>query len=151
MIRLQVPGFYDSDKGGPRWGDSQIIDDGKNYDVIDGYCGIGTTHLLDTLEERKILRPRLYITHAHYDHYYGIREIMRSKDFKPSALYGPALDSYGDVSSEVRSNKQALKDIYAEAKAKKIPIVYLKNGDKIVHGDIKFTVFQYISNKYDGT
>ena len=150
MIRLQVPGFYNSDKGGPRWGDAQIFDDGKNFDVIDGYCGVGTTHLLDTLEERKILKPNLYITHPHYDHYYGIREIIRSKDFKPSKLYGPSLDSYGDVSSEVRSNKQALKDIYAEAKAKKIPIVYLKNGNKIVHGDIKFTVFQNTSNKYDG-
>lgn len=43
MIRICIPGFQNSDSGGPRWGDAQIIDDGKNYEVIDGYCGVGAT------------------------------------------------------------------------------------------------------------
>ena len=29
MIRICIPGFHDNDTGGPRWGDAQIIDDGK--------------------------------------------------------------------------------------------------------------------------
>ena len=57
MIRLHVPGFYNSDKGGPRWGDAQIIDDGKNFEVIDGYCGNGTTRLISRLKDRKIKSP----------------------------------------------------------------------------------------------
>ena len=150
MIRLHVPGFFDSDKGGPRWGDATILDDGKYFLVIDGYCGVGTTHLIDALKARGIKSPYLFITHPHYDHYYGIREIIRNKYFTPKGLIVPYLSSYGDVSSEVRSNKQALQSIINEAKAKGIKIKYVKNGDKCKYGDIEFTVYQNTSGKYDG-
>ena len=150
MIRLHVPGFFDSDKGGPRWGDATILDDGKYFLVIDGYCGVGTTHLIDALKKRNIKSPYLFITHPHYDHYYGIREIIRNKYFTPKGLIVPYLSSYGDVSGEVRSNKQALQGIINEAKAKGIKIKYVKNGDKCKYGDIEFTVYQNTSGKYDG-
>ena len=57
MIRLHVPGFSASDfRNYPardmRQGDATIIDDGKNFEVIDGYCDKGTDHLIDALKAR---------------------------------------------------------------------------------------------------
>ena len=150
MIRLQCIGLYPSDFGsGTRLGDAQIIDDGKNYEVIDGYCGKGSDRLISTLKERKIKSPNLYITHPHYDHYYGIRQIIRDGWFKPKRLYTPNPDSYGDVSSDVRGNKQALRDIISEAKSKGIPVTYLRNEQNVKHGEIKFTVYQDTTCKYN--
>ena len=63
MIRICIPGFSTSDSGGPRWGDCTIIDDGTNYEIIDGYCGVGTTRLIKRMKKRKILQPYLYISH----------------------------------------------------------------------------------------
>lgn len=152
MIRLQCIGLYESDfSGGTRLGDAQIIDDGKNYEVIDGYCGKGADRLISVLKERKIKSPNLYITHPHYDHYDGIRKIIRDSWFKPKRLYTPNPESYGDVSSEVKGNKQALKNIISEAKNKGIPVTYLKNEQKISHGDIKFTVYQDTTCKNEGS
>lgn len=149
MIRLHVPGFT-SGAGGPRWGDAQIIDDGKYFEVIDGYCGEGTDRLISALKARKITRPFLYITHPHYDHYFGVRKIIRDSYFTPKKLFVPDPESYGDVSGEVRGNKSALRNIISEAKSKGIPVTYLRNGDRIVHGDIKFTVYQDTECTYDG-
>ena len=69
MIRLHIPGFYNSDSGGPRWGDATIITDDKgNADVIDGYCGIGATRLISILKKRNIKKPYLHISHAAHFH-----------------------------------------------------------------------------------
>lgn len=152
MIRLQCIGLYASDfSGGTRLGDAQIIDDGKTYEVIDGYCEKGADRLISTLKERKIKSPNLYITHPHYDHYDGIRRIIRDSWFKPKRLYAPNPESYGDVSGEVKGNKQALKNIISEAKNKGIPVTYLKNEQKISHGEIKFTVYQDTTCKNEGS
>ena len=149
MIRLHVPGFL-SGKGGPRWGDAQIIDDGKRYIVIDGYCGEGTINLLSALKARKIKSPYLIITHPHYDHYYGIRQIIRSSYFAPKKLFVPDPESYKDVSGEVKGNKQALKAVIAEAKEKGIPVSYLRNEQKLTIGEIKMVVYQNTEVGYDG-
>lgn len=155
MIRLHVPGFL-SGKGGPRWGDAQIIDDGKRYLVIDGYCGEGTSILVSALKERKIKTPYLFITHPHYDHYYGIRQIIRAKDdkgnwvFTPKKLFVPDPESYKDVSSEVKGNKQALRNVIAEAKARGIPVSYLRNEQKLTIGEIKMVVYQDTVVGYNG-
>jgi len=149
MIRLHVPGFL-SGKGGPRWGDAQIIDDGKRYIVIDGYCGEGTTNLISALKARKIKSPYLFITHPHYDHYYGIRQIIRDSYFTPKKLFVPDPESYKDVSGEVKSNKQALKAIIAEAKEKGIPVSYIRNEQKLTIGETKMVVYQNTVVGYDG-
>ena len=152
MIRLQCIGLYGSDfsKENTRLGDAQIIDDGTYYEVIDGYCGKGADRLISVLKERKIKSPNLYITHPHYDHYDGIRRIIRDSWFKPKRLYTPNPESYGDVSGDVRGNKSALKNIISEAKSKGIPVTYLKDGQNVSHGDIKFTVYQDLTEGYDG-
>lgn len=149
MIRLHVPGLLSS-AGGPRWGDAQILDDGKYHLVIDGYCGQGTTNLIAALKARKIKTPYLFITHPHYDHYYGIRQIIRDSYFSPKKLFVPDPESYKDVSSEVKSNKQALYNIIAEAKNKGIPVSYLRNEQNLTVGEIKFTVYQDTVVGYTG-
>lgn len=150
MIRICVPGFYDSDSGGPRWGDAQIIDDGTNFEVIDGYCGVGTPRLIKYLKAREIKAPYLHISHAHYDHYYGIRQIINDSYFEPRGLYCYDPNTLGDVSANVRENKRVLKSIIAEAKAKGVPVTYLENEDKITHGDIKIEVYRNTAITYRG-
>lgn len=144
MIRLNVPGFFDSDfsGGNTRLGDAQIFDDGKYYFVIDGYCGAGTTRLIAHLKERKIKNPYLLITHAHYDHYYGIREIIRDSYFKPKAIYCYDPDSLTAHNSDIASNISALKGIISEAKAKGYRVRYLKNGEKFHIGDMQIEIYR---------
>lgn len=143
MIWGNIPGFYNSDSGGPRWGDCEIIqDDFGNVEIIDGYCGVGTTRLIKRLKEWKIKSPYLYITHAHYDHYYGIRKIINDGYFKPKALYCYDPKTLTAHTNAIQDNITALTAIIKEAKVKNIPVIYLKNGDKIQHGDIKFTVYR---------
>ena len=144
MIRLQAVGLYGSDfgSGETRLGDATIIDDGKYYEVIDGYCGKGTTRLINTLKARGIKAPYLYITHAHYDHRYGIRAIIKDTWFSPKALYCQKPSTLTAYNSDVKGDIDALKTVIKETQARKIPVIYLNNGDKIVHGDIKFTVYR---------
>lgn len=151
MIRLHVVGLYASDvsKNSPRNGDATIIDDGTNFEVIDGYCGKSTTRLIAMLKKRKIFRPYLHISHAHYDHYYGIRQIIRDKAFTPKALYCYDPSVLANVSSAVASDRAALKNLISEAKARHIPVIYVDNGDTIRHGDIKILVYRD-KPKYNG-
>lgn len=151
MIRLQVIGLYASDfgSGETRLGDAQIIDDGKNYEVIDGNCGKGTTRLINALKTRGIKTPYLYLTHPHYDHRYGIRQIIKDSYFAPKALYCQNPSSITAHNSDIKGDIDALETIINEAKARKIPVIYLSNGDKVTHGEIKFTVYRE-NNKYMG-
>lgn len=144
MIRLQAIGLYASDfsGGNTRLGDATIIDDGKNFEVIDGGCGKCTDRLISALKARGIKNPYLHISHPHYDHRYGIRKIINDSYFKPKALYCQNPDSITAHNSNVKSDIDALRTVIREAKAKGIKVVYLNNLDKIVHGEIKFTVYR---------
>ena len=144
MIRIHIPGFFNSDfsGGNTRLGDAQIIDDGKNYEVIDGNCGAGTDRLIKALKARGIKTPYLHISHAHYDHRYGSRKIINDSYFKPKALYCQDPDTITAHNSDVKSDIDALRTVIREARAKDINVVYLNNLDKIVHGDIKFTCYR---------
>ena len=158
MIRLHVPGFFDGDFSGDntRLGDAQIIDDGKNFEVIDGYCGNGTTRLISRLKARGIKSPYLHISHAHGDHDEGIRKIINLKEdgkyvFTPRGLYcyDPDVLKPGLSNSEIKSDYNYLKTIIAEAKARKIPVTYVGHGSRIDHGDIHIRVFRYAPT-YEG-
>lgn len=151
MIRLQAVGLYSSDfgSGETRLGDATIIDDGKNYEVIDGYCSKGATRLISMLKTRGIKNPYLHMSHFHWDHYDGIHKIIKDTWFKPRALYCQNPDSVTAHNASIKGDIDAVRTIIKEAKAKKIPVVYLKNGDRIVHGEIKFTVYR-MEPKYTG-
>ena len=108
----------------------------------DGNCGKGTDRLISALKARGIKNPYLHISHPHYDHRYGIRRIINDSWFKPRALYCQNPDSIKAYNGAVKSDIDALRTVIKEAKARGITVVYLKNGDRIVHGDIKFTVYR---------
>lgn len=150
MIRFNIIGFKKSDSGGPRWGDCTIIDDGSNYLVIDGYMGIGATRLISRLKKLGIKNPVLFISHAHLDHYKGIREIINDGYFVPRTLYMYDPDSlYFRASTDVMNEIETMKAIVNEAKKRGIPVKYLKNGDHVAYGDIKFDVYR-VQPSYKG-
>ena len=79
----------------------------------------------------------------------GIKKIINDSWFKPRALYCQNPDSITAHNSSIKGDIDAVRTIIKEAKARNIPVIYLKNGDKIVHGDIKFTVYRD-NPKYTG-
>ena len=151
MIRIYIPGFSsaDNEKEGPRFGDSTVVM-AEYVDVIDGYCGIGTTRLIRFLKNRNINAPYLHITHPHYDHYYGIRKIIKDKWFKPKGLYCQDPDTIDDVSEDVKSNKRTLRAIISEAEARGIPVIYVTNGSTIKHGSVNIKVYRDTDVTYKG-
>lgn len=152
MLRVNIPGFSANQKGGPRWGDATIMDDGKNYLVIDGYCGIGTTNLINRLKAQKIKSPYLFLSHAHYDHYFGLRKIINDSYFTPKCFYcydPSTLNS--SFSSSVRSEINTLKAIIADAKKRNIPVKYLKHGQKLTIGDFKIYVYRKQPSKAENS
>jgi metal-dependent hydrolase (beta-lactamase superfamily II) len=114
MIRFNIIGFQKNDPDPPRWGDCTII---NNNLIIDGYGGIGTTRLLERLKKLRVKTPILFISHAHYDHYNGIRKIINDSYFTPQALYMYDPDSLdASASSDVRYEINKMKTIMDEAK-----------------------------------
>ena len=147
MIHIYAPGLGHPSKQ-TRYGDGQIINDGTHYLVIDGFCGTGTTILMKKLKQWKVKSPVLAISHAHYDHDYGILQIIRDSYFTPEALWCPDPASLkvglsnNKGSNAVRSDIEYLNKIIKEAKEKDIPVKYLKHNQSIKLGDIKFKVFR---------
>ena len=147
MIHIYIPGLGKSSKQ-TRYGDGQIINDGTNYLVIDGFCGKGTTILINKLKQWKVKNPILAISHAHYDHNYGIYEIIKDPYFQPKCLYCYNPDSLtaglnnNKGSREVQFDIDYLKKIIQQAKKRGIPVFYLTHNQTVIHGDIKFKVFR---------
>lgn len=149
MIRGYVLGF--SKPSQPiRYGDAELIQStrGKYNLLIDGYCGKGTNKLIVYLKKRKIKNLYLALSHAHYDHWYGLREIIRDPYFNvkclycydPNTLKGGLRNNKGSIS--VREDIEGLENLIEEAKAKGIKVIFLKHGDKITLGDIKINIYR---------
>ena len=151
MINLKAVGLYASDFSGgeTRLGDAQIITDGTNYEVIDGYCDRGATRLISVLKSAGIRSPYLHISHSHYDHRDGIDKILSDPWFTPKGLCCQDPDSITAHNSSIRSDINALRNIIAKAKKKNIPVTFLDNEQKVEHGEIKFTVYRAYP-KYTG-
>lgn len=149
MIRCYIPGFTRPTKE-VRYGDVQVlIDERKRIClVIDGGCGKGTDKLISYLKRRKLYKVYLAVSHAHYDHTYGIRKIINDDDFIVLGLYCYDPDSLkkglsnNKGSNEVRDDIANMKTLLSEAKVKKIKIKYLEHGDKVTLGSIKFNVYR---------
>lgn len=148
MIKFYVPGFPRPNSADDRRGDAQVISDGKNHLVIDGYCDDGTDKLISYLKASKMTTVYGLISHWHYDHYHGIEEIIKSSAFKMETLYCPDPASLNGglngtrYSGEVKSEINAGNRIVNRAKAKGIRVVYLKTGDVVQIGEIRFKVWR---------
>lgn len=147
MIRSVVLGFNKPNRE-DRHGDCEIITNGKYNLVFDGYCDEGTDKVLSYLKRMKMNEVYLFLTHAHYDHYYGLRKIIRDTYFTVKAFYcyDPATLEAGlsnnKGSKAVQSDINALKNIITECKERGIKVVYLVHKNKLEFGDIKIQVFR---------
>ena len=147
MIRGWIPGYSMTNKE-QRYGDVEVIISGNYCLIIDGGCEQATDKLIAYLKKNGIKKVYLLLTHAHYDHYYGLRKIIRDSYFQvqyfycydPKSLEGGLRNNKG--SKEVKSDIADLKNIIKECNDKKIKVKYLKHKDKIALGDIKFQVFR---------
>ena len=121
MISIKALGMYSSDFSGSetRNGDTQIVTDGKYYDVIDGGCDRYATRLIAHLKANNIRDPYLHISHPHHDHRDGINKILSDTWFTPRALYCQDPDSITGHNSSIRSDINALKAIIAKAEKRK--------------------------------
>lgn len=86
MLHIYMPGLGKPSQPN-RYGDGQIVTDGTNYLIIDAFCGVGTDLFIKKIKQWKIKSPILAISHAHYDHAYGILKIIRDSYFTPKILY----------------------------------------------------------------
>lgn len=146
MLRGFVFGFARPKKE-ERYGDAELIQ-GKVNLLIDGYCGEAARKLISYLKKRKIKDLYLLATHIHYDHVDGLAQIVRDGYFNVKAIYcyDPVTLKTGlrnnKGSRAAREDIEAFENFITEAKAKGIKVVYLKHGDKVTLGDIKFKVYR---------
>ena len=154
MIRSWIPGYSMSGKM-QKYGDVEVIISGDYCLIIDGGCEESTDKLISYLKRNKIKKVYLLLSHAHWDHYYGLRKILRDNYFEvqtfycydPKTLEGGLRNNKG--SKEVRSDISALNGIISECKNKKIKVQDLKHKDKVALGDIKFQVFRKQPSKVE--
>lgn len=149
MIRGWIVGF-DRPSKETRHGDSTVFIDDKNKIcfIIDGGCDECATALIKYLKRNGIKKVYLLLSHPHYDHADGLKKIIRDDYFTvlafycydPKTLEGGLRNNKG--SKAVREDIDYLNRIISEAKNKKIPVKFLKHGDKIELGDIKFKVYR---------
>lgn len=146
-IRSWVCGF-DMPNKETRYGDVEVIRSGKYTLVIDGGCDRATDALISYLKRNKIKEVWLLLTHAHYDHWYGLKKILEDNGFivkrfycyDPKSLEGGLRNN--QPSESVRDDINGLKNIIQKCKDKGIKVTYLKHKDKVTLGDIKFQVFR---------
>lgn len=149
MIKSWIASFPKPDKE-ERLGDCQVFFDTENKIclVIDGGCGAQVTRLVAYLKKNGYNKVYLLLTHPHYDHGHGLRKIIQDSYFTvveffcydPDTLKGGLRDN--DGSDSVREDIDYLKKIINEAKDSGAKVTYLKNGNKIELGDIKFIVYR---------
>ena len=149
MIRGWIAGFNRPSRE-TRYGDSTVLIDDKNKIcfIIDGGCGECATALIKYLKRNGIKKVYLLLSHPHYDHADGLKKIIRDDYFTvlafycydPKTLEGGLRNNKG--SKAVREDIDYLNRIISEAKNKKIPVKFLKHGDKVELGDIKFKVYR---------
>ena len=147
MLRGYILGFKKPDKE-TRYGSAELIISKTHNLLIDGYCEEGANSLIAYLKKRKLKELYIAATHTHYDHTDGIRKIIKDSYFVIKTLfcYDPKTLEAGlgtnRGSVKARKDMNSLISLINEAKARGIKVVYLKHGDKVELGDIKFNVYR---------
>ena len=149
MIRCYIPGFKRPSKEENRYGDTQVLTDGKYTLVIDGMCGTGATKLITWLKKNKKQKVWLLITHWHDDHFVGIEKILNDSYFKPQMLICPNptwLDPglKGPAAKTVQACINDGNRIVALAKKKKIPVKFPVSGSAYKFGELKFKLYKQL-------
>ena len=146
MIRGYIPGFARPARE-TRYGDAQVITDGRYTLVIDGMCGEGASKLIRWLKKNGHRKLWLLITHWHDDHFAGIERIMKDDFFQPQRLYcpnpawlKPGIGGYhtGDVEECMADGER----IVALAKKKRVPVTFPISGSSYKLGQIRFKLYK---------
>ena len=149
MIKSWIPSFGKPNKE-TRYGDTQVFIDTKNdiCFIIDGGDGECASRLVSYLKKNNIKEVYLLLTHPHSDHGDGLRKIIKDSYFTVLCFYCYDPDSLkvglrnNRGSDSVREDIDYLNRMISEAKSRNIKVEYLKHGDKIQLGDIKFNVYR---------
>lgn len=144
MIRILIPELRSTDvsQKNTRSGDNTIIRSGNTCLVIDNYNGTAGKRVVEYLVEQGMVRNDLIVSHPHPDHIDGIDRIIADKRFSPRSLSCQDPDSIdAGFSSEAAYYVKRLRNTISAAKNKGIPVVYLRDGNRISRGDISFTVY----------
>lgn len=144
-----IPSYVSLGKDDRR-GDGLILHSDTGYTlIVDGFDGSSpTAKMITWLKDRKITDLYLLLTHPHYDHYSGLRMIMRNGGFKIKRFYcyDPETIRHGIGSSangkSVKEDYDNLKSIISQAKGCGAEVVYLKKDDSVTLGDIRFKVWR---------
>lgn len=154
MLWLHVPGFSKPDKE-TRYGDGAVLTDFSNWLVIDAFMSTGKQRIIKFLKDNGVKDPFLFDSHPHCDHGNGLLDIINDTFFTPRAFYcydpeslRPGLRNNAG-SKEVKKDIDYLYELINVAKKRKIPVVYLKDGVNIKHGDIQCKVFRRQPNRVE--
>ena len=155
MIRGYIPGFARPTRE-TRYGDAQVITDGKSTLVIDGMYGEGTKKLIRWLKKNGYRKLWLLITHWHDDHFVGIEQILKDDYFQPQRLIcpNPAWLKPGVGGYYSDNVIECINDgirIVALAKKKKVPVTFPVSGSSYTLGEIRFKLYKQQPKKVDKT
>lgn len=146
MIRGYIPGFP-RPKNETRYGDAQVLTDGKYTLVIDGMIGTGANKLIKWLKDNGKKNVWLLVTHWHDDHFWGTEKILGDSYFSVKQLICPnpkwlevGLGGYWE-----KDVKECIADgnrIIALAKKKGVKINHPVSGSKYKLGSIVFKCYK---------
>lgn len=142
MIRVHAPEIVAADLGdGTRVGANLTIEDADYVLCIDGRCGPAASRVVKRLDSRDKIKI-LLLTHAHYDHGDGIeKEIDKNSDIRALICQDPATLNK-KYSTEAKGNVEYLERIIGKAKAKKIKVIYARDGEFFKYGNIEFVTYR---------
>lgn len=144
MIRIFIPEIRASETtvNDSRCGDCTIFESKDITLVADNYKSAAGKRVVEYLYEQGRRSPDLLASHPHNDHIDGIDRIIADKRFSPRSLFCQDPESIdAGFSSEVAYHQRKLRSTINAAKNRDIPVVYLRNGNRISLGDISFTVY----------
>lgn len=149
MLQGYLPKFtLPSRTSDDRHGDGvAIICDGEVL-LIDGFeGGEPTNRMMDWLEANNVKEiDKALLTHAHWDHFNGLKIIERDDRFHIKVLYcyNPETLRHGvDNSENGRSVKSDIAEMYNFINVMKehgTNVIYVDDGDKITVGDVSFDI-----------
>lgn len=141
MIRVYAPAIDPRDLGGwTRVGANLQVSDAEYLVSIDGRCGDAADRVAEQIkgvDKNKIL----ILSHSHWDHRSGIAKSLDMDKIAVFICQDPA-SLNKKYSDEARVDIEALEKLIARAKAKKVPVIYAKDGQEFKYGAIKFTTYR---------
>lgn len=143
MIRVFAPAIDPRDLSGTkstRVGANLQVSDAEYLVSIDGRCGDAADRVAEQIKGIK-KKKILILSHSHWDHRSGIGKSIDMDKIAVFICQDPA-SLNKKYSDEARVDIEALEKLIERAKAKKVPVIYAKDGQEFMYGGIKFTIYR---------